>query len=337
MDYKPRLLDQLGILEKAERQAKNPFKARAYTKVLREIQGLPSPLHKADEARVLALPGVGEKLAVKIREIFQTGELHQAKEVQHESTFDIRNALLNIYGVGPVKAQELVRKHGIRSLDDLRARQDELLNEKQRIGLAHYDDLIARIPRAEMKKHERVLLKAMAAVDARFKGEVVGSFRRGAADSGDVDFLLTLPGVSAKESAEVFQRFIQYLMGGVEYLTDILALGPKKCMGIGRVGTKKAPGAARRVDILLTPETEYPYAVLYFTGSDKFNIAMRRGALDLGYTMNEHGLAPSAAAKEPLAAAKAPPMAAEKDIFEFLGYAYVPPAQRTDEHALRKK
>lgn len=331
MDYKPRLLDQLGILEKAERQAKNPFKARAYTKVLREIKELPSPLTKAEMERVLALPGVGEKLAVKIREIFETGELHQAKEVQQDSAYDILNALLNIYGVGPVKARELVREHGIRSLDDLRARQAELLNEKQQIGLKYYDDINARISREEMKKHERVLLKAMAAVDDRLRGEVVGSFRRGAADSGDVDFLMMLPGASAKECAEVFQRFIQYLMGGVEYLTDILAVGPKKFMGIGRVGTKKIPGAARRVDILLTPEDEYPYALLYFTGSDKFNIAMRRGALDLGYTMNEHGLAPLAKASVP------PRMNTEKDIFDFLGYTYQPPTKRTDEHALRKK
>lgn len=335
MDYKPILLDQLGILEKAERQAKQPFKARAYTKVLREIQGLPAPIHKTNLEQVLALPGVGESLAVKIREIFETGALHQAKEAQQDSAYDIHNALLKIYGVGPVKALELVRDHGIRSLDDLRAHQDTLLNEKQRIGLKYYDDINSRIPRAEMKKHERVLLRAMAAVDARLKGEVVGSFRRGAADSGDVDFLLTLPGAPAKESAEVFQRFIQYLMGGVEYLTDILAAGPKKCMGVGRVGTKKAPGAARRIDILFTPENEYPYAVLYFTGSDRFNIAMRRGALELGYTMNEHGMTPVAKGAKPPPAA--PPMATEQDIFEFLGYAFVPPPKRTDESALRKK
>jgi DNA polymerase/3'-5' exonuclease PolX len=143
-----------------------------------------------------------------------------------------------------------------------------------------------------------------------------------------VDFLVALPGASKKEAAEVFQRLIQYLMGGVEYIHEILAVGPKKFMGVGRVSKKKP---ARRIDILLTPEEEYPFAVLYFTGSDKFNVGMRRGALELGYTMNEHGLQKTKAGAAP------PGMADEKDIFNFLGYAYVPPEKRIDEHSLRKK
>lgn len=331
MDYKPILLEQLGILERSERQAKNPFKARAYAKVLQEIKAVPGEIASADKERVLRLPGVGEKLALKITEIFETGELHQAKEAKNVSAFDIGNALMKIYGVGPVKAEELVRKHGIRSLDALRERQMELLNEKQRIGLAHYDDFNQRIPRSEMKKHEKVLLGAMRDVDVRFRGEVVGSYRRGAADSGDVDFLVSLPdGVSPADAADAFRRLIQYLMGGVEYVTDVLAVGGKKFMGVCRVG--KA-GAARRLDILLTPAVEYPYAVLYFTGSDTFNVAMRRGALELGYTMNEHGMKPVSGT-----GAKMPPvMANEEAIFQFLGYAFVPPTRRTDGSVLKKK
>jgi DNA polymerase beta len=330
MDYRPILIDQLGILEKAERQAKNPFKARAYGKVLREIKGMPEgPLRSADIDRVLGLPGVGEKLAIKVREIFQTGELHQAKEVVKESAFGIGNALLKIYGVGPVKARELVRTHGIRSLDDLRIRADELLNDKQRIGLVYYDDLNTRIPREEMKQHERLLKNALHDIDPKLKGEVVGSFRRGASDSGDVDFLVCLPGAKPAVAAEVFQRLIQYLMGGLEYLTELLAVGPKKCMGIGRL---HPDSPARRIDLLLTPEAEYPYALLYFTGSDKFNIGMRQGALELGYTMNEHGMKPKAAP-----GAAVPKMKEESDIFDFLGYVYVPPTQRTEEGVLRKK
>ena len=37
-----------------------------------------------------------------------------------------------------------------------------------------------------------------------------------------------------------------------------------------------------------TPE-EFPFAILYFTGSKTFNTIMRARALELGYSMNEHG------------------------------------------------
>lgn len=358
-DFKPILIDQLSIMEKHERQAKNPFKARAYAKVLKGIKELPEPITTAEP--VLALDGVGEKLRVKIREIFETGKLHQAEEVQEESGYDIANALLKIYGVGPVKAEELVRVQRIRSLDDLRARAGELLNEKQQIGLKYYDEFIERIPRTEMKKHEKVLKKALKEVDERFVGEIVGSFRREAPDSGDIDILVKLPAsVPAVEAQEAFQRLVQYLYGGIEYITDTLALGPKKCMGVCRLKpTKAAPTPKhRRLDILLTPEEEYPYAVLYFTGSDTFNVAMRQLALERGYTMNEHEMRPlksaeaavkkirgrpakaaaAAAAGEGEVAKTKPPsvpvMKDEKDIFEFLGLTYVAPKKRLGEASL---
>ena len=49
-------------------------------------------------------------------------------------------------------------------------------------------------------------------------------------------------------------------------------------------------GVARRVDFLYTSIEEFPFAILYFTGSKIFNTVMRQVAVEKGYTMNEHGL-----------------------------------------------
>ena len=46
---------------------------------------------------------------------------------------------------------------------------------------------------------------------------------------------------------------------------------------------------ARRIDFMFTPKKEFAFAILYFTGSKEFNTVMRQRALDLGYSMNEHG------------------------------------------------
>ena len=47
-------------------------------------------------------------------------------------------------------------------------------------------------------------------------------------------------------------------------------------------------GIHRRVDFLYTSPQEYPFALLYFTGSKVFNTVVRQKANDLGYTLNEH-------------------------------------------------
>ena len=88
---------------------------------------------------------------------------------------------------------------------------------------------------------------------------------------------------------------------------------------------------ARRLDLLITPEKEYAYAELYFTGSDSFNVAFRKYALSKGYTLNEHIMKPKTDAKE------VPELKAEKDIFDFLGLEYKEPHDRKDESSIIEK
>jgi len=93
----------------------------------------------------------------------------------------------------------------------------------------------------------------------------------------------------------------------------------------------RLPGRpARRLDLLLTPEEEYACALLYFTGSDQFNVAVRQHALQKGYTLNEHRLTPTTESTP-----KPPPFHDEEDLFHFLGLAYVPPENRVDASSLR--
>ena len=56
------------------------------------------------------------------------------------------------------------------------------------------------------------------------------------------------------------------------------------------IGNFIEDGINRHLDIIETTPGEWPFAVLYFTGSGGFNIKMRRHALSMGYTMNEYSL-----------------------------------------------
>lgn len=321
MDYKAAIIDALDTLRKRDLSEKQPFKARAYATVISQLKQMDGPITRYED--LSTIKGIGEQIQKKIKEIIETGHLQtadKAKEVYHISALD---QLQQVYGIGPAKAKALINA-GIRSVTDLRraVKQDpSLLHEKQTIGLKYYEELLERIPREEMLVHQDILKHYVK--DA----ELVGSFRRGAATSGDIDVLIRIPaGTGAKAVKTKLHTWVQQLIDA-EYIHEVLALGEHKCMAICRV---EESGVARRLDLLMTPEEEYAYSLLYFTGSDRFNVAFRQHALNCGYTLNEHRLTPT---RDDLPAP--PRMKTEQDIFAFLQLQYVPPQERVDAKQIK--
>jgi len=327
MDFKDKIITELDTMRKKETQDKQPFKARAYAKVISELKAYQGAITKIED--VEDIPGIGEKIHAKIKEILESGELLAAKVAREERQFNVMDDILAIHGIGPVKARELVSKHKIRSVDDLRQRfatDKTLLNDVQAMGLKYHDEISKRIPRSEMVEHEKLLLKVITEVSDDFEAMVVGSYRRKLEDSGDIDVILKLPKtISAKVAGERFQSVVDKLRE-THYILDILAKGAKKCMAVVRLGD----GQARRLDLLLTPESEYGYALLYFTGSGPFNVVMRQYALEKGYTLNEHRMKP-VPDFEPEPPAVPDNILAEKDVFDFLGVPFIEPSKRTPE------
>ena len=259
----------------------------------------------------------------KIKEILETGSLAAAEKARELYNIDALDALQKIYGVGPAKSTELV-KSGIISISQLRDEvksNPKLLNDKQKIGLKYYEELLERIPRTEMEEHRDILHTLLPDEMTEYDTEIVGSFRREATNSGDIDVLIRVPfNVDAKTAKANLELYVK-MLEGFGYIEEILALGEHKCMAISRMYN----GKARRLDLLMTPDEEYAYAILYFTGSDRFNVAFRQYAIDKGYTLNEHTLTPIKAGVQ-----TPPYMKTEKDIFKFLGLRYIDPSKRVD-------
>ncbi len=320
MDAKDTIIRELDTLRRADIAKKEPFSARAYAKVIEQLRAKEGPITHIDDVK--DIKGVGKKIKDKIQEILTTGSLKAATEARKETNLESLDALQGVHGIGPVKAKQLVETKGIKTIAELRtalAEDPDLLNEVQKMGLKYYDDAILRIPRHEMAMHETLILNAL---DPRFQGAVVGSYRRGAENSGDIDVLLMLPdSMTKKEQGELFLETIS-MFQDTDYIVDTLARGPKKFLGYVRLNGESK---ARRLDLLMTPEEEFAYAILYFTGSQNFNVAFRRYAQEKGYTINEHTLTP---VKEGVPAV--PVMKTEKDIFDFLGLKYVEPVNRRD-------
>ena len=211
--------------------------------------------------------------------------------------------LLKVYGIGHVKAQTLIEKHGIKSIQDLRLNKN-LLTKAQQIGLECYEDLLERIPRQEMYKHKNILLPK------GIQGEIVGSFRRELDSSGDIDVMLVM-------SVEEFKIYIDYLKE-IKYLRYTLASGDKKMLGVCKLPGKKYK--YRRLDLIRNTKDEYPYMKLYFTGSADFNMSFRKHCLkDKGLSLNEHSFKPEVKG-----------LFTEEDIFKYVGLKYVEPKDRTN-------
>jgi len=295
-----------------------PFRARAYQKAEETIMNIPDDI--TDPEQLKGKPGIGDTILEKLKEYKQTGTL---KLIEREKTNPIYQ-FTNVYGIGPKKAKELVEK-GITTIDELRAKQDEVLNDVQRVGLKYYKDILQRIPRDEIDEYNILFQNVFKEVtqkgaDPGSKFEIVGSYRRGAATSGDIDMIIT------STNPSIFKTFVERMIKE-KILVEILSRGSTKCLVIAKLPHKKV---ARRVDFLYTTPEEYPFAVLYFTGSKYFNAVMRGRALSLGYSMNEHGLK-----KESKKGAKVEHIfTSEKDIFDFLGMEYKTPEERIDGRAV---
>ena len=202
MDYKQTIIEALDTLRRRDVADKQVFKAKAYEKVIKQLRDHADPITTAEDLKTFT--GIGEKIQAKIAEIMATGQLASASRAKETHNLEALETFQKIYGVGPAKATELVAA-GFRSVADLRA-NPESLNDKQRVGLAYYEDLLERIPRDEMLIHEQIL-KA----DCPYPIEIVGSYRRGATTSGDIDALIRIPSgaVGAKKAASVFEKYVE--------------------------------------------------------------------------------------------------------------------------------
>ena len=312
-NVKQTIIDALNVLRHKELAEKQPFKANAYAKVIAQLNQT-GEIHSMEDIK--HIKGVGAKIYQKIQEVLETGQLQSAERAKEKYNMNALTAFQNIYGVGPAKATALVDA-GFETIEQLREHlkiDPTFLNEKQKIGLQYYEDLLLRIPREEMLQHQQVLKKVISEFD------IVGSFRRDLPTSGDIDVLIRNNGASAKQGTLPLTYYVERLS---HYIVEVLALGDHKCLAICQLPGKPA----RRLDLLLTPDEEYAYSLLYFTGSDKFNVAFRQHALSMGYTLNEHIVTPLKSKSH----ATVPYMKTEKDIFNFLGLRYVEPSKRVDK------
>ena len=313
------ILVDIGTL--LELKGENPFKTRAYVNAARTLESLTEPLDTiVAEQRLGEIKGIGDALQQKITELVTTGKLKYYDELKASVPPGLVD-MLGIPGVGPKKVKALHDKLGIASIEQLEAAckagtvatldgfgektQSKILEGiqfKRTYASRHHLDTALSVA-------EPVLESLRAHPDV-IRCSTAGSLRRWRETIGDVDFL-----VSSKKPTEIIEFFTTQ--------PGILAISAK--------GETKAsvilPGGIQ-ADLRVVSDAEFPFALLYFTGSKEHNIVMRQRAIQRGLRLNEYGLFKSTEeTRDPnlLVTCKT-----EEDVFVELGLAYIPPEMRED-------
>lgn len=293
------------------------FRAKAYRQASESIILYDGDIITIEDLK--NIPKIGKTTLSKLSEYINTGKIVMLDNERKDPI----NILTKVYGIGPKKAKEFVDK-GITSIEDLKG-NTELLNNAMKIGLVHYEDIEKRIPRDEIDVYNEVFGNVFSKVTPPNSSfEIVGSYRRNAKTSGDIDLIIT----NKDNDHNAFIKFIDALIDD-KIIIEVLSRGKSKSLVVTKIDDKPA----RRVDFLYASPEEYPFSILYFTGSKIFNTIQRQRALKLGYTLNEHGLHHIENGKKTTKVDKV--FETEKDIFKFLGMEYVEPENRIDTRSVK--
>jgi DNA polymerase (family 10) len=303
------------IADLLEIKDENAFKIRAYRNAAETISRATDTLASCTDDQLRAIPGIGKDLAAKIREIAQTGESRYHRELLEQFPSTILD-LLHLQGVGPKTVAMLYRELGVKTIDELEAAcGDGRVRALKGLGLKKEQQILRAC--AERKQHAgRHLLAEAAEVAARLVEHLrtecpavvfdhVGSIRRGAETSGDIDILATGADPNVMPAFTTY-RLVERVLGHGDTKSSVRLMG-----GI-------------QADLRLVPADSRGAAMQYFTGSKSHNVALRDRAIGRGFKLNEYGL--FRVDDDSIVAGRT-----ESGIYDALGLSEIPPELRENQ------
>lgn len=289
---------------------KDHWRTMAYRKAIAQLKKC-NAVKITTSAQAIQIPFIGQRLGDKIEEIVWTNKLRRLDNTKLDATDETLQSFLKIYGVGFAQATRWIEQ-GHRSFTDLTTKAS--LTKNQKIGIAHYNDFNTRIPRDEMQQHDRYIRDFAAKIDNTLQITIGGSYRRGGADSGDIDFIITKPEPASLDTIRtimintIIPRLFDagYLKCGLATPNSrenggskwhgACCLPPALSPSSLASTTSSSPDSAqqqqvwRRIDFLFVPPAEIGAALIYFTGNDIFNRSIRLLASKKGMRLNQKGL-----------------------------------------------
>lgn len=299
-------LDQIGV--------------RAYSTSIASLSAYPHLLQSPLE--IIRLPGCDERIASHFSEYKASAPLEPdrylpiARSLDLDTNLQCLKLLYNIWGCGAETARKMYFTHGWKDTDDVVQFGWNTLTRAQQIGVKYYDDFQLPIPRAEVESITRIALsharKARGIkpdqvdTDEDIIAVIVGGYRRGKAQCGDVDLILshrhehvtrnlvvdvvseleqscyithtlTLNTTTSKRGQQTLPYASGHAGHGFDSLDKALCVwqDPQFDPPRGKEGARN-PNVHRRVDIIVSPWRTIGAAVLGWSGGTTFQRDMRR-------------------------------------------------------------
>ena len=311
----------VNIATLLELKGENPFKTRAYINGARALEEMSESFDKViAEKRLGEIEGIGESIQKKILELVDTGKLAYYEELKAATPPGLV-AMLEIPGLGPKKIKAIHDELGIASIEQLeQACKEGKIAKLKGFGEKTQTNICEGINRRRAYASRHLISDALPIADRllealRTHPDVIrcssaGSLRRHREIIGDIDLL-----ASSKKPAEVLDFFTK--QSGI---LNVIAKGETKASVLLEGGIQS--------DLRVVSDAEFPFALMYFTGSKEHNIVMRQRAIQRQLRLNEYGLFRSKTeTRDPelLVACKT-----EAEVFENLGLHEIPPEMRED-------
>src|SRR5919107_1032802 len=244
------------------------------------------------EGKVTTVPGIGKTLEEKLRALDETGDIPSAVKLRAKFPSGLIS-IMHLPGFGAKRAKLLYDELGIDSLEKLR----EAAEAEQIRGI-----------RGLGKKVEENLLRVLAEQDegalrvhpAAHRVEIVGSVRRRGDTAKDIDIIATADDVGALIAT----------LADLELVESVAAQGD--------AGARVKTHSGVKVDLRVVEPDQFGNVLQHFTGSKAHNVQLREAAVRAGLHVSEYGILDDATG-ETLRCAT------EEEVYERLGYAWIPP------------
>ena len=295
------LLDVLG----------EKFKPEAYRRAARSIESLTEELSAvAARNELRSIPGVGDAIEEKIRELLATGRIAYHDRLTHEVPPGLLE-ILRLPGLGPKTARRFWVELGVEGTAELKAAIDAgRLDGMKGFGAKKIEQIRAALSPAPAGSSgarrpieaayplAMAILRALRAGAPVREAEIAGSFRRGRETVGDLDVLVTSEAPEA-----VFDAFSK-----LPEVREVRLRG----------GTKETVVLSNglQVDLRVVEPEAFGAALQYFTGSKDHNVRLRSLARDRGLKVNEYGVFRG----DDRVAGRT-----EAEVYAALGLAWIPP------------
>ncbi|GES77635.1 DNA-directed DNA/RNA polymerase mu [Rhizophagus clarus] len=334
--YNQCLVELLEVIEHARELNGEERNALSYRHAIAALKAYPRNIESYVEARKII--GIGLKIGNHIKEFLTTGTILEAEEIITSEKYQILDSFSRVYGVGYKTALKWYQR-GYRCIRE--CMKDPYLTHVQRLGLELFDDFQKKMSRQDIQEILDILDKTIKTIYPDCIITPVGGYRRGKEFNGDLDVVVSHPQETVTNNL---------LKDVVEKLIDNGYLKHKLFYGQSSAKNKKDASSellsshknvmdnldkcfcafiqpstqiCRQVDLIIAPYSQYPTAVLGWTGSKQFERSLRNYAKkERKMTFASHGLFLNVIPRRRVC------VTSEREVFDILGISWVEPEMR---------